>query len=107
MGSDRLQNAVEIAKDIIVGEARNDKSLLDECGPTARRRAPTSSSVECVAPSTSNDELRVKRYEISNKIAKDHLPAKTKTCNLRPTQALPETTLGTGRIAPQEARRRR
>ena len=98
--ADRIQNPVETAKDLIVGEAQDGVSLRRE---GSRTRSVSSHLVRGrVRRAVDLDhEPRVERSEAGDEAAKDDLSTKAESLYLLASKALPEAALSGGRIAPE------
>ena len=100
---DRLQHAIEISINFLIGKAQNRIALSCEyrkprdvaCDLCARR-------VRC--PVDFNDEPRLEAREVGDVAAEDDLTAESKARDLLAPQTLPQAPLGARRIAPEDAR---
>jgi hypothetical protein len=100
---DRLEHAIEVAKDIIIRKAQNVIALRSE-----RARASgvaNNLSIGRVRRAIDlDDHPRLEAGEVGNEAAEDNLAAETKARNLLAPEALPQAPLGARRIASEASR---
>jgi hypothetical protein len=104
--SDRLEHAIEIAEHVLVREAQNVVPLVSERGRTGGVAGDL--LVRRVrGPVDFDNHPRVEAGEVGDEAAEDHLATEAEARDLLAPQALPQASLGAGRMTSEVPREMR